>query len=190
MALDRLRVGARAQHRPATKRETLGYCSPGRMRFWIAKDNPASVAENAEWLSSRRKDGFEYVSAWYWRLNRYRYPKNCLPPRPSTRKLRRSASGSSSRFAGCRTRPLRAKAGRRLRQPQVRAVFCRLAHARVLSLELRSPTQCFSLTRPVAPAATGGPAISCERFSQRRRDAGPPGQTAAASPSRFRSTAR
>ena len=46
--------------------------------FWVAKDNPGSVTENAEWLSGRRKDGFEYVSAWYWRLNRYRYPEELL----------------------------------------------------------------------------------------------------------------
>lgn len=46
--------------------------------FYAAKDSPAVVAENADWLAARRKDDFEYVNAWYWRLLRYRYPEELL----------------------------------------------------------------------------------------------------------------
>ncbi len=46
--------------------------------FYAARDSPASLSENAEWLAARRQDGFEYVSAWYWRLFRFRYPEELL----------------------------------------------------------------------------------------------------------------
>lgn len=46
--------------------------------FWAARDSPEGGPENASWLDARRKDGFEYVSSWYWRLNRYRYPEELL----------------------------------------------------------------------------------------------------------------
>jgi hypothetical protein len=46
--------------------------------IWAARDSPANQPDNAAWLDARRKDGFEYLSAWYWRLNRYRYPEELL----------------------------------------------------------------------------------------------------------------
>lgn len=46
--------------------------------FWAARNSPASLAENAEWLAAARKDGFEYVQSYYWRLWRHLYPEELL----------------------------------------------------------------------------------------------------------------
>ncbi len=46
--------------------------------FWLAKDNPAALSDNAAWLARRRVDGFEYVNEWSWRLFRFRYPEEVL----------------------------------------------------------------------------------------------------------------
>lgn len=46
--------------------------------FWAARDSPATIPENADWVAARRKDGFEYVNSWSWRLWRHRYPEELL----------------------------------------------------------------------------------------------------------------
>lgn len=46
--------------------------------FYAARDDPAKMPENAEWLAARRQDGFEHASMYYWRLFRFRYPEELL----------------------------------------------------------------------------------------------------------------
>lgn len=46
--------------------------------FFAARDDPSKVAENAEWLTARRQDRYEYFNSWFWRLFRFRYPEELL----------------------------------------------------------------------------------------------------------------
>lgn len=46
--------------------------------FWAARDSPAPLPENAEWLAAHCKHGFEYVNSWSWRLWRHLYPEELL----------------------------------------------------------------------------------------------------------------
>ncbi len=46
--------------------------------FSVARDSPASLPENAQWLLAHRQNGFEYVQSWYWRLWRHLYPEELL----------------------------------------------------------------------------------------------------------------
>lgn len=49
--------------------------------FFSAKGNPARLSDNAQWLEERRAGGYEYLTADYWRLFRYRYPEELLVAR-------------------------------------------------------------------------------------------------------------
>ena len=44
----------------------------------MGKDNPLEVADNSDWLTERRGDGFESLKSGYQRLWRFRYPEELL----------------------------------------------------------------------------------------------------------------
>lgn len=46
--------------------------------FSVARDSPAPLPENAQWLVAHRQNGFEYVQSWSWRLWRHLYPEELL----------------------------------------------------------------------------------------------------------------